>query len=828
MDEVFRLVMEGPPEDGRVWVVRGRATIGRDGDCLVRVEDGRGVSRQNTSLEPQADGLRVVDLKSRNGTRLDGAKVEDAVARVGSRIQVGAVTLRVERAPGGEWVGRQLGGYELLDIVGEGGMGTVFRARQMSLDRTVALKILNDRLRADRKYIERFLGEARLAAQLNHRHIIQVHDFGATQGIYYFSMEFVAGETLLDRMRRQEVMPVDEVLRILVDTADALDYAHKHQLIHRDVKPENIMISKDGEVKLADLGIAKDMRQDAVEAEASQRVVLGTPLYMAPEAALGESLDARADVYSLGASFYHLLALHPPFTGKSSTEIIRKHVGEAPVPLAKVSPHVPPALAELIDRMIEKDRQKRPNDAGEVRELAERIRESLTRSDRILAPSRRLPRRAGVLVTLAMLGAGVPAGIWLGGRLRQVMEPSPDPGPVPAPQQGEATRLLAVARDLESRGEHLQAAQACEKISRRFPGTGEAASARALGLECARALQRLREQAAMEAWVSIAGQTGAASPRDALSLVEAFLRDHPGTAAEPLARDEMARLRQVIDRLDREAAAREAGRKAHLAELDARVRAAVASGELGALRVELETCRAQFEGTAQEASWLGLCETLATARARIVADALSSARTRMGIQRFDLALAEMGEACRRLEEEAPMEFESLVGEMARTAIARADAALDAAQVLVREMDLAGASGLLQEGLAGLEGTEWGAPLERRLRIVALLEELQRDIVGRIRISPRAQQCDLTVPGRGVFRVEAADALEIRFAGGRLSWKDLPVEERHRLYLHYLDERRTRTHILLYAHAIEFGLDANAAAERATAGDDELRRAGLIE
>src|SRR5690348_9760261 len=242
------------------------------------------------------------------------------------------------------------GSYTLERELGRGGMATVFLAQDLKHDRPVALKVLHPELAASLGP-DRFLREIKLAARLQHPHILTVHDSGDIEGRLWFTMPYVEGESLRDRLRRERQLPVEDALRITREAASALDYAHRHGVIHRDIKPENILLTVEGDTLVADFGIARALGGDEHLTQTGMSV--GTPAYMSPEQASGEkAIDARTDIYSLGAVLYELLAGEPPYTGPTAQAIILKRFTE-PVPSArKARPSVPEAVDQAIQRAL--------------------------------------------------------------------------------------------------------------------------------------------------------------------------------------------------------------------------------------------------------------------------------------------------------------------------------------------------------------------------------------------------------------------------------------------------------------------------------------------
>jgi len=252
--------------------------------------------------------------------------------------------------------GRRIGQYEILNVVGEGGLGIVYRARQLSMGRIVALKALHQRWSSDNEFRQRFLVEARLLGRLSHNNLIQVYDVGQSRDIYYYSMEYIDGETIEKRIQRLGKMPPESTLEIAIQIAKALQYLSHHKLVHRDVKPSNIMMTRRDVAKLGDFGFVKSSL-DSVMSQTGE--VLGTPDYISPECAEGRNdLDARSDIYSLGASMYHMLTGKPPFSGTAS-KVMSSHVHIAPPQLITLAEDIPDELVRLVDKMMAKSRDDR-------------------------------------------------------------------------------------------------------------------------------------------------------------------------------------------------------------------------------------------------------------------------------------------------------------------------------------------------------------------------------------------------------------------------------------------------------------------------------------
>jgi eukaryotic-like serine/threonine-protein kinase len=254
--------------------------------------------------------------------------------------------------------GRRFGAYEVLEELGSGGMGTVYRARNVTLERIVALKTLAPHLSSDQGFVQRFLKEARAAARLNHPSIVQIYDFGCEGGVYYLAMEYVDGQSLRAFLKRARLAERDALLLIRHAVA-ALAVAHAQGIVHRDIKPDNLMLTaKRDRLKLVDLGIAKCMGEDQGTTQTGQAV--GTPHYISPEQIRGvKDIDARADIYSLGATFFQLVTGHPPYEGGSGALVMSMHLTHPLPDPRKYVPGLSEGVCRVLRKMMAKEREER-------------------------------------------------------------------------------------------------------------------------------------------------------------------------------------------------------------------------------------------------------------------------------------------------------------------------------------------------------------------------------------------------------------------------------------------------------------------------------------
>lgn len=256
--------------------------------------------------------------------------------------------------------GQTLGKYHILAEIGRGGMGTVYKAHDTVLDRVVAIKVLAPHLAGNEEFVQRFLHEARSAGRLDHPHIVTIHDVAQVAGYSFIVMKYLEGRSLAEILRREGPLAPERTVRILAQIAEALDYAHARGLVHRDVKPGNILVDTQDQATLTDFGIARGGEGTRLT---QAGMVIGTPAYMAPEQVKGTPVGPPTDVYALGVVAYEMLGGRPPFEGDTS-RVLFAHVYEAPPPLPQLNPKIPPALGAVVQQALAKEPGERFGSAG--------------------------------------------------------------------------------------------------------------------------------------------------------------------------------------------------------------------------------------------------------------------------------------------------------------------------------------------------------------------------------------------------------------------------------------------------------------------------------
>jgi beta-lactam-binding protein with PASTA domain len=296
------------------------------------------------------------------------------------------------------------GRYELHRRLARGGMADVFLARDQLLGRPVAVKVLFPEYATDPKFVERFRREAQAAANLNHPNIVAIYDWGEELGTYYIVMEYVEGQSLAQILRRDGSLTVEQVTRVALDVAGALGFAHDGGVVHRDVKPGNVLVSPKGEMKVADFGIATAMSANADANLTQTGAVMGTATYFSPEQAQGHKVDHRSDLYSLGVLLYEMLVGQPPFTGETPVSIAYKHLQEPVVPITDHGVDIPPALAAITMKLLSKNPDNRYPSAEALVADLDRFRQGQAIAAAAAMPPAQMAGAGGAMA----LSAGVP------------------------------------------------------------------------------------------------------------------------------------------------------------------------------------------------------------------------------------------------------------------------------------------------------------------------------------------------------------------------------------------------------------------------------------
>jgi len=273
----------------------------------------------------------------------------------------------------------QLGRYEVIGELGQGAMGIVYKAKDPLIDRVVAIKTINLGLALDEKeeYESRFYQEAKAAGRLNHPNIVTIFDVGKSGDVAYIAMELLEGRELRDIMNDGGLLPVEQVLDIVAQVAQGLAYAHEHEIVHRDVKPSNIMVIRDGHVKITDFGIAR-MASSAVRTQTG--MVLGSPKYMSPEQVMGKALDQRSDIFSLGVMLYEMLTGQAPFNGENVNAIMYQTLNAVPAPPNTINPAVPEMANFIVAKALAKKLEDRYQNARDFAVDLRACRDTLPRS----------------------------------------------------------------------------------------------------------------------------------------------------------------------------------------------------------------------------------------------------------------------------------------------------------------------------------------------------------------------------------------------------------------------------------------------------------------
>jgi len=376
---LFQLqVTRGPDKGKKIRLEAGKAySVGCNDDAALVLSDPM-VLKDHCTLQVDGDTVVLRNNTASAGTFVGDKKISQARLKPSSLFRVGDSLLAITPAPRGAaprtppsapdpLLGKILGGYKLIEVVGEGGMGKVYRATQLSLHRDVALKVLRDALTNDQAFRDLFINEARAAAQLVHPNVVQVYDAGTEGAVAFFSMEFIGQGSVEEILAREGKIPWEQAILMILEAAHGLQYAEGKGIVHRDIKPDNLMINDDGRVKIADLGLAK--RGEG----ARDKGIIGTPHFIPPEQALGQEVDSRADIYSLGATFYRMITGKTLFSGATAKEIVLKHIKEPAPAASSVEDSVPDDLDLVLAKMLAKDPGQRYANTTELIKALEEV-----------------------------------------------------------------------------------------------------------------------------------------------------------------------------------------------------------------------------------------------------------------------------------------------------------------------------------------------------------------------------------------------------------------------------------------------------------------------
>jgi serine/threonine protein kinase len=482
--------------------------------------------------------------------------------------------------------GRMFGGYQLIEKIGQGGMGEVYKARQISLDRVVAIKILSKAFYDNEEFIKRFEREAKAIARITHPNIVGVYDFGQIDGLRFMVNEFVDGSSLAKVISNRLLLPSGEVILLIVQCLAGLGHVGSQGIVHRDIKPDNILITKDNIAKIADFGLAKDVsRKDDNTDLTAIGLAMGTPAYMSPEQCMGQKLDVRSDIYAFGVTAWFALTGQKPFTGNSSFEVMTKQREYLPPSPHMVLPGIPPALSAVVMRMLAKDANDRFPDAESCRQSWIDVGIQLGVFGRGDPETR--PRPASTELPALMPLPPPPQPMAL-----QAAPPPPSPSaasPPPAAEPVASARASALARaapGTESVRGVSSERHGSERASRRAPDTQTCPGCghlnRADAAVCDRCGRVLRE-----------GNDAATLHLQEAEAQRLFETRRFGEAATQWARladrEQDKRARSVLRSKEREARKQE--HETRIADLRGKANAAVTRGDLRGALVVLEQGR---------------------------------------------------------------------------------------------------------------------------------------------------------------------------------------------------------------------------------------------
>jgi len=346
-----------------------------EGDYAAEIPEG---GRDEIGTLASAFRRLLADLKDKQalvdflgGLTPSGGRTQAMVSGTAATMKLPASMADMTMLEPGQMLGTR---YEITSVLGVGGMGVVYKANDIELGEVLAIKTLKpDMVAADTNALERFKSEIKLARRIAHRNVVRTYDLGEVGGLYYISMEFVEGKSLKDLIKARGRLPTSVVLPIAKQLCRALEVSHDEGVIHRDIKPQNMVVQSDGVLKVMDFGIARLVTRAKESGQTQAGMVVGTPEYMAPEQLFGDEVDARADLYSTGCVLYECLTGRVPITADTPIVLISRVLEETPKPLRDLQPDVPRALSDLVAWVLQKDREKRPASAAALHALLDQI-----------------------------------------------------------------------------------------------------------------------------------------------------------------------------------------------------------------------------------------------------------------------------------------------------------------------------------------------------------------------------------------------------------------------------------------------------------------------
>jgi len=420
-------------------------TIGSGADCALRLAEP-GIAAQHAVVKALRDeGFGIKALAP--GLRVNGSEVEAAPLKEGDTIELGASRVVYSQEELVIAKGPSVRGFQILRELGRGGMGKVYLAEQTSLKRQVALKVLDKKRTSDPAFVAKFVAEARAAAKLSHPNVVHVFDVDQDGGTYSYAMELMHHGSLEAWLKKNGKMPIERALQVVADAAAGLAYAESLRIVHRDIKPDNLMLDQHGTVKIADLGLA-------FTDESGEEQAAGTPHFMAPEQVLRKQLDHRTDLYALGCTFYRLVTGKTPFKGQTVKDILRAQVKDEAEPAHKADSAVTPEVSAIIQKLMQKEPGDRYQSANELLEAVHAL----------LQP----PAKKGLWIGLAVAGAVLASGAiwWAVNKPKDVIEKTE------YIDNPEAARLAGVNKELEAKNRELEGTVALLR-ARLDGGSGE-------------------------------------------------------------------------------------------------------------------------------------------------------------------------------------------------------------------------------------------------------------------------------------------------------------------------------------------------------------------